>query len=212
MIVMLTVNFIEALILASIFYNLPNNTSSFFYRGSVIFMLVLLNGFGSMLEIFALYAKRTIIEKHNRYALYHPSAEALSSMIFDLPYKVLNSALVNTTLYFMAGLRLDAGAFFFFYLLGFIMLLSMSMFFRLFASVTKTIAQALAPSAIGEDTAISPCTIIHGALTVAPSSANGSLFIYGVRYTCSVYVGLGIVDEVDQPYCLRLRSRHGQRV
>lgn len=147
---MLTMNFIEALILASIFYNLAGDTSSFFSRGTVLYMLILLNAFGSILEIFSLYSKRTIIEKHNRYALYHPSAEALSSMIFDMPYKVLNCILVNTTLYWMAGLRKDAGAFFFFLLIAFSMLMSMSMFFRFFASITKTIEQALAPSSIGK--------------------------------------------------------------
>src|SRR5690242_4603829 len=40
-ITMLVVNFSEALIIASIFYNLPGNTSSFFMRGAVLFMMVL---------------------------------------------------------------------------------------------------------------------------------------------------------------------------
>lgn len=67
-IVMIIVNFFEALIIASIFYNLPDSTSSFFMRGGVLFMMVLLNAFGSMLEIMSLYAKREIIEKvsHHR--------------------------------------------------------------------------------------------------------------------------------------------------
>jgi ABC-type multidrug transport system permease subunit len=69
-------------------------------------------------------------------------------MILDMPYKILNSLLVNTTLYFIADLRLNAGAFFFFMLISFTMTLAMSMFFRFFASITKTIEQALAPSAI----------------------------------------------------------------
>ena len=60
---MVVVNFFEALIIASIFYNLPGTTSSFFMRGGVLFMMVLLNAFGSMLEIMSLYAKRDIVEK-----------------------------------------------------------------------------------------------------------------------------------------------------
>ncbi|KAH7080571.1 ABC-2 type transporter-domain-containing protein [Paraphoma chrysanthemicola] len=147
-VVMLTVNFFEALIIASIFYNLPAATSSFFKRGGLLFMMVLLNAFGSMLEIMSLYAKRTIVEKHNRYALYHPSAEAMSSMIIDMPYKITNAIIVNSTLYFMANLRREAGPFFYFLLVAFTMMMSMSMFFRLFASMTKTIEQALAPSSI----------------------------------------------------------------
>ncbi len=60
---MLIVNFFEALIIASIFFNLPRNTSSFFMRGGVLFMMVLLNAFSSILEIMSLYAKRQIVEK-----------------------------------------------------------------------------------------------------------------------------------------------------
>ena len=62
-ITMIIINFFEALIIASIFYNLPGSTSSFFMRGGVLFMMVLLNAFGSMLEIMSLYAKREIVEK-----------------------------------------------------------------------------------------------------------------------------------------------------
>ncbi|KAF9892130.1 hypothetical protein FE257_002536 [Aspergillus nanangensis] len=146
--VMLFGNFLEALIIASIFYNLPQNTSSFFSRGALLFMMVLLNAFSSILEILTLYEKRTIVEKHNRYALYHPSAEAVSSMIMDMPYKITNSVLVNLVLYFMPNLRREPGAFFFFFLISFSMMMGMSMFFRFFASLTKSIEQALAPSAI----------------------------------------------------------------
>lgn len=69
-------------------------------------------------------------------------------MIVDLPYKIANAIVVNSTLYFMANLRREPGPFFFFLLVTFTMGLSMSMLFRLFASMTKTIAQALAPSSI----------------------------------------------------------------
>lgn len=145
---MLIGNFFEALIISSVFYNLANDTSSFFSRGALLFMLVLLSAFSSMLEIIVLYEKRTIVEKHTRYALYHPSAEAISSMIMDMPYKIVNSLLVNLVLYFMGNLRRTPGAFFFLYLIAFSMMMGMSMFFRFFASITKSLEQALAPSSI----------------------------------------------------------------
>lgn len=69
-------------------------------------------------------------------------------MVVDLPYKITNCIIVNTTLYFMANLRREPGPYFFFLLVGFFTGLSMSMFFRLFASMTKTLAQALAPSSL----------------------------------------------------------------
>jgi ATP-binding cassette subfamily G (WHITE) protein 2 (PDR) len=57
---------------AAIFFGLDETTSSFQARGAAIFVLVLLNSFGSLLDIIGLYAKRKIVEKHKRYALYHP--------------------------------------------------------------------------------------------------------------------------------------------
>ncbi|KAJ5398236.1 hypothetical protein N7509_006349 [Penicillium cosmopolitanum] len=145
---MLIGNFFEALIIASLFYNLSKETNSFFSRGALLFMMVLLSAFSSMLEIIVLYEKRTIIEKHRRYALYHPSAEAISSLIMDMPYKITNSILTNLALYFMSNLRREPGAFFFLLLISFSMMMGMSMFFRFFASLTKSIEQALAPSSI----------------------------------------------------------------
>ncbi|GIK00955.1 hypothetical protein Aspvir_004985 [Aspergillus viridinutans] len=66
----------------------------------------------------------------------------------SLPYKFMNSFLVNLMLYFMSNLRREPGPFFFFLLISMSMMLAMSMFFRWFASLTKKIDQALAPSAI----------------------------------------------------------------
>ncbi|KAH7156569.1 ABC-2 type transporter-domain-containing protein [Dactylonectria macrodidyma] len=147
-ITMLCCNLTESLVIASIFYNLPENTGAFFKRGLLILFIMLMNVFNNVLEILTLYAKRNIVEKHARYALYHPSAEALSSMIVDLPYKVFNAIMMNTILYFMGNLRRDAGAFFFFFLVSFAITISMSMTFRLIASLTRTIAQALARASI----------------------------------------------------------------
>lgn len=95
-----------------------------------------------------LYAQRPIVEKHSRYALYHPSAEAISSMLCDLPYKIVNSIIFNITLYFMTNLRREPGAFFFFLLINFFTVLVMSMIFRFIGSASRTLFQALCPAAI----------------------------------------------------------------
>ncbi|GKU13783.1 unnamed protein product, partial [Fusarium langsethiae] len=95
-----------------------------------------------------LYEKRKVIEKHGRYALYHPSVEAVSSIVMDLPYKLVNSFIVNITLYFMCNLRREPGPFFFFLLMNTVLTITMSNMFRLIASVTTTLSQALAPGAI----------------------------------------------------------------
>ncbi|KAB2575415.1 ABC transporter [Lasiodiplodia theobromae] len=141
-------NTVMALILGSVFYNLPEDTSSFYRRGALLFFAVLFNAFGSALEILTLYAQRPIVEKHARYALYHPSAEAYASMLTDLPYKIGNAICFNLILYFMTNLRREPGAFFFFLLISFILTLVMSMMFRTIASVSRTLSQAMAPAAV----------------------------------------------------------------
>ena len=44
-------NFIMALIIGSVFYNLQPNTDSFYSRGALLFFAVLLNAFSSALEV-----------------------------------------------------------------------------------------------------------------------------------------------------------------
>ena len=44
-------NFILALVIGSVFYNLQENTNSFFSRGALLFFAVLLNAFSSVLEV-----------------------------------------------------------------------------------------------------------------------------------------------------------------
>lgn len=141
-------NTINALVVGSLFYNLPSDSQSLQSRSALLFFAVLLNAFGSALEILMLYAQRPIVEKHTRYALYHPSAEAFASMLTDFPSKVLNAIGFNLVLYFLTNLRRTPGAFFFFFLISFVSTLVMSMLFRLIASVSRSLVQALVPTAV----------------------------------------------------------------
>lgn len=141
-------NFVMALIIGSVFYNLQPTTGSFFQRGALLFFACLTNAFASALEILTLYAQRPIVEKQSRYAMYHPSAEAVASMLTDLPYKIMNTIVYNLTLYFMTNLRREVGPFFFFLLISFTVVLAMSMIFRTIASASRTLSQAMVPAAI----------------------------------------------------------------
>ena len=44
-------NFIMALIIGSVFYNLGDSTGSFFQRGALLFFACLMNAFASALEV-----------------------------------------------------------------------------------------------------------------------------------------------------------------
>jgi len=99
-------------------------------------------------QILTLYAQRPIVEKHSRYALYHPSSEAIASMLADMPYKIANAILFNLIIYFMTNLNREPGNFFFFLLITFMLTMVMSMLFRTIASVSRTLSQAMAPAAV----------------------------------------------------------------
>ncbi|KAK7752684.1 Multidrug resistance protein [Diatrype stigma] len=141
-------NFIMSLIVGSVFYNLGDTTASFFQRGSLLFFACLMNAFSSALEILSLWAQRPIVEKHSRYALYHPSAEAIASMLCDMPYKVMNTIIFNLTLYFITNLRREPGAFFFYLLLSFFTVLTMSAIFRTIGAASRTLSQSMVPTAL----------------------------------------------------------------
>ena len=135
---------IQGLIVGSIFYNTPSSTDAFFAKGSVLFCVVLVNTLMSVAEIPALFSQRKIVEKHAHYALYHPGSEAFASVIADFPIKVLTSTLFGVIIYFLAGLKLEAGAFFTFYIFSTTTVLTMSAMFRTVAAGAKAITQAMA--------------------------------------------------------------------
>ncbi|RSL75903.1 hypothetical protein CEP51_010451 [Fusarium floridanum] len=141
-------NLVMGFVLGSMFYDLAPDTSSFYYRGGLIFFAMLFNALASELEVLTLYAQRPVVEKHNHYALYHQSAEAIASYIMELPYKTLNTIVFNPILYFLAQLRQEAGAVFFFILVGYLVLLAMSGVYRTIACLTRTSHQAMVPSTI----------------------------------------------------------------
>ena len=141
-------NAINALIVGSLFYNQAQDTSSLNSRSALLFFAVLLNAFASALEILILFSQRPIVEKHTRYALYHPSAEAFASILTDMPTKILSAIAFNLVLYFLTNLRREPGAFFFFFLISFTITLVMSMLFRTIGSVSRSLIQALVPTAV----------------------------------------------------------------
>ncbi|KAL5362246.1 ABC-2 type transporter-domain-containing protein [Aspergillus floccosus] len=130
-------NVAMGLIVSSIYYNLDQTTGSFFQRSALLFFAVLMNAFSSALEILTLYAQRGIVEKHDRYAFYHPSCEAIASALMDMPYKVLNTIVFNLII-----------SFFFYLFTSFLAVLAMSGIFRTIGSASRTLSQAMVPAAV----------------------------------------------------------------
>ncbi|KAJ6101283.1 hypothetical protein N7499_000913 [Penicillium canescens] len=136
-------NIIMALIIGSVFYGTADATAGFTSKGATLFFAVLLNALTAMSEINSLYSQRPIVEKHNSFAFYHPATEAIAGVLSDIPVKFALSVVFNIILYFLAGLKRDAGNFFLYFLITFIITLVMSAVFRTLAAITKTISQAM---------------------------------------------------------------------
>lgn len=139
---------VMGLILSSVFYNLSQTTASFYYRGAAMFFAVLYNAFASLLEIMSLFEARPIVEKHKQYALYRPSADALASIVSEIPLKLLMSTSFNFVFYFMVNFRRNPGRFFFYWLMGFSCTLVMSHLFRSIGAISTSIAGAMTPATV----------------------------------------------------------------
>lgn len=139
-------NLVMGFIVSSMFYNMQNTTQSFFSRNALIFFSLLYNGMNTLLEIFALYAVRPIVQKHQQYALYHPTLDAAASLVTSLPQKVIVSIGFNVTIYFISNLRREPGNFFFFLLIAFVTSLMTSHLFRTIGSATSTFTEAMVPA------------------------------------------------------------------
>ncbi|KAJ5948639.1 hypothetical protein N7454_001946 [Penicillium verhagenii] len=137
-----------AILISSLFYDIPQNSDGLSQRASVIFLAVLTNNMIAMFEVNVLYGQRPIVEKQARYSFVRPWAEACAGVIIDLPIKVLRAALASVIVYFMAHLRREPGHFFIYVLFQVVSVVTMSGIFRCLAAMTKTLSQAMALSGI----------------------------------------------------------------
>ncbi|KAF9886304.1 hypothetical protein FE257_011563 [Aspergillus nanangensis] len=155
------VQIILSLIIGSIFYNSPNDSSAFFQRGAVMFFAVLMNALITINEIMQLYSQRPVVEKHASYAFVHPFTEALASILVDLPIKLLRISIFSIILYFLTNLRREPSQFFIFYLILVFTVLTMSGLFRTLGALTRTVGQAMAIAGV-----IVLCIVVYTGFTL----------------------------------------------
>ncbi|KAJ5658224.1 uncharacterized protein N7484_001873 [Penicillium longicatenatum] len=219
-------NVIVSIILGSLFYNLKDDTDSFETRSILIFYATMMNSCLPAFEVITLWGQRTTVEKHSRYAFYHPVAEGVASMLSDLPVKALTSFGFNVAVYFLTNLRREVGAFFIFWLFGLVVMVTMSMIFRSVGSISRTYDQSLAPVSI-----VIFNFIIYAGFVIPPSDqvpwlswiryfnpiayANESLMINEFqkrRFSCSSFVpsGPSYPDSLDEKTCSAIGSVAGQ--
>ncbi|KAH3949707.1 hypothetical protein HBI56_022370 [Parastagonospora nodorum] len=120
----------QALIVGSLFYNLPPTAAGAFPRGGVIFFMLLFNALLALAELTAAFESRPILLKHKSFSFYRPAAYAIAQTVVDIPLVLVQVFIFDIVVYFMANLQRTASQFFISLLFLWIITMTMYAFFR----------------------------------------------------------------------------------
>lgn len=120
----------QALIVGSLFFNLPNTTEGVFPRGGVIFFMLLFNALLALAELTSAFESRPILLKHKSFSFYRPAAYAIAQTVVDAPLVLVQVVIFDIVVYFMANLQRTASQFFISLLFLWIITMTMYAFFR----------------------------------------------------------------------------------
>ncbi|KAI9592418.1 ABC-2 type transporter-domain-containing protein [Syncephalis fuscata] len=123
-------NTIKAIIIGSLFFKLPLDSSGAFTRGGALFVSLLFNALSSQSELPKSFFGRGVLYKHKSLALYHPSAFYIAQVIADVPRLLLFVGSFALLIYWMTGFHSTAAAFFTFFFALFVLSMAMTALFR----------------------------------------------------------------------------------
>lgn len=138
----------NGLIVSSLFYNTPPSTSGAFLRGGAVFFSVVFLGWLMLSELLKAVSGRVVVARHKEYAFYRPSAVTLARALTDLPMLIMPTIIFGVIIYFMTNLDLEAGKFFIYLLFVYITTLAITSLYRMMASLSPTIDDAVRFSGI----------------------------------------------------------------
>lgn len=119
-----------AIILGTVWLQLPKTSAGAFTRGGLLFISLLFNAFQAFGELASTMMGRPIINRHRAFTFHRPSALWIAQITVDTIFSSIQIFVFSIIVYFMCGLVLDAGAFFTFVLMIISGYLAMTLFFR----------------------------------------------------------------------------------
>ncbi len=119
-----------AIIVGTVWLDIPKTSAGAFTRGGVLFIALLFNAFQAFSELGSTMLGRPIVNKHRAFTFYRPSALWIAQVGVDLLFSAAQIFVFSVIVYFMTGLVRDPGAFFTFVLVIITGYLSMTLFFR----------------------------------------------------------------------------------
>ncbi|KAK7431315.1 ATP-binding cassette transporter snq2 [Neonectria magnoliae] len=133
-----------SLIIGSLFNEIdPDATSSAFSKSSMAFFAIAFIGWLQFAELLPAIMGRTTMERQRAFAFYRPSAVVLARAILDLPVMLIMVVCLSIPFYFLARFDLEAGKFFIFMLFVYVVSLSLTAMFRMFAAFSGTVDDAI---------------------------------------------------------------------
>ena len=132
-----------AIVLGTVWLNLPQTSQGAFTRGGLLFISLLFNAFQAFGELGTVLLGRSIVNKHRAFAFHRPSALWLAQIFVDGAFAAVKILVFSIIVYFMCGLARDAGAFFTFFLIIFTGYMAMTLFFRSIACLCPDFDYAL---------------------------------------------------------------------
>lgn len=90
-----------------------------------------------------------MIIRHKTFAFYRPSAVCISRALVDIPFIAIQCIISSLIIYFLSGLRVDAGAFFIFLVYTFLCTYNLTALYRAFAAFAPGFNEAIRFSVLG---------------------------------------------------------------
>ncbi|KAJ8067991.1 hypothetical protein OCU04_003570 [Sclerotinia nivalis] len=128
----------QALIAGSLFYNAPANSGGLFLKSGALFFSLLFNSLLAMSEVTDSFTGRPILAKHKTFAMYHPAAFCIAQIAADIPVLIVQISHFSLVVYFMVGLKQEAGAFFTYWIIIFAVAMCMTACFRAIGAAFST--------------------------------------------------------------------------
>ncbi|KAJ5772773.1 hypothetical protein N7457_007669 [Penicillium paradoxum] len=134
---------VYGLLIGSMFYDQPQTTEGLYSRGGVLFYSAILLAWLQMSELEEAMQGRDILSRQKKYAFVRPSAVCLARVLTDMVVTIFLTFLYSIVMYFLSGLRTEAGPFFILILFIYMSTICLTAQFRVFAALSPNFEVAL---------------------------------------------------------------------
>ncbi|KDN44707.1 hypothetical protein K437DRAFT_286057 [Tilletiaria anomala UBC 951] len=182
-----------SLMISSLFYNQPFDSSGTFMRGGILLFSTLFVGWLQLSEAFEAVSGRPILFRHKQFAFAHPSAIVISRALVDIPLLVLFATLTSVITYFLAHLRVSAGGFWLYFIFVFLSAYSFTALYRLFAALSPSFNEAIRFSALALNV-----SIVFSGYVLPRNMMNWTVFLSWINATSYAFEGF-MANEFRYP-------------